>query len=99
RTTVTASFPAVDRAVAAIGAGEMVIVVDSADRENEGDLVMAAQHVGACDVHFMATEGRGLICVPMTAARLAALQIDPMVARNSDSAGTAFHVSVDVRTG
>jgi len=96
---VTASFPAVERAVAAIRGGEMVIVVDSADRENEGDLVMAAEHVSACDVHFMATEGRGLICVPMTAARLAALRIDPMVARNSDPAGTAFHVSVDVRTG
>jgi 3,4-dihydroxy-2-butanone 4-phosphate synthase len=96
---VTASFPAVERAVAAIRAGEMVIVVDSADRENEGDLMMAAQHVSACDVHFMATEGRGLICVPMTPARLAALRIDPMVARNSDPGGTAFHVSVDVRAG
>jgi 3,4-dihydroxy 2-butanone 4-phosphate synthase / GTP cyclohydrolase II len=96
---VTASFPAVERAIAAIRAGEMVIVVDLADRENEGDLVMAAQHVSACDVHFMATEGRGLICVPMTAARLAALQINPMVARNSEPAGKAFYVSVDVRTG
>lgn len=97
---MTASFPAVERAVTAISAGEMVIVVDSADRENEGVLVMAAQHVGACHVHFMATEGRGLICVPMTAARLAALQINPMVARNnSDPAGKTFYVSVDVRTG
>src|ERR671911_98340 len=77
----------------------MVIVVDSADRENEGDLVMAAQHVSARHVHFMATEGRGLICVPMTAGRLTALRIDPMVACNTDPAGTAFHVSVDVRSG
>jgi 3,4-dihydroxy 2-butanone 4-phosphate synthase/GTP cyclohydrolase II len=68
----------------------MVIVVDSADRENEGDLVMAAQHVSARHVHFMATEGRGLICVPMPAARLAALQIDPMVARNTDPAVPRF---------
>jgi 3,4-dihydroxy 2-butanone 4-phosphate synthase/GTP cyclohydrolase II len=75
----------------------MVVVVDAADRENEGDLVMAAQFVSAPDVHFMATEGRGLVCVPMTAARLAALRIDPMVAHNSDPAGTAFHVSVDAR--
>jgi 3,4-dihydroxy 2-butanone 4-phosphate synthase / GTP cyclohydrolase II len=96
---VSAAFSAVERALAAISSGEMVIVVDSADRENEGDLVMAAQHVSARHVHFMATEGRGLICVPMPAARLAALQIDPMVARNTDPAGTAFHVSVDVRTG
>lgn len=94
------AFPGtVERARAAIAAGEMVIVVDSADRENEGDLVMAAQHVRARDVHFMAVEGRGLVCVPMTAARLAALRIDPMVARNTDPAGTAFHVSVDVRAG
>jgi 3,4-dihydroxy 2-butanone 4-phosphate synthase / GTP cyclohydrolase II len=89
----------VERAVAAIAAGQMVIVVDAANRENEGDLVMAAQFVSARDVHFMATEGRGLICVPMTAQRLAALRIDPMVAHNSDPAGTAFHVSVDVRSG
>lgn len=77
----------------------MVVVVDAADRENEGDLVMAAQDVSARHVHFMATEGRGLICVPMTSARLAALQIDPMVARNTDPTGTAFHVSVDARSG
>jgi 3,4-dihydroxy 2-butanone 4-phosphate synthase/GTP cyclohydrolase II len=96
---MTASFSAVERAIAAITAGEMVIFVDSADRENEGDLVMAGQHVSARHVHFMATEGRGLICVPMTAKRLDALQINPMVARTGDPAGTAFHVSVDARTG
>lgn len=88
----------VERALAAIGDGRMVVVVDAADRENEGDLVMAAQFVSAPDVHFMATEGRGLICVPMTAARLGALRIDPMVAHNSDPTGTAFHVSVDSRS-
>ena len=92
-------FATVERALAAIGAGQMVVVVDAADRENEGDLVMAAQYVRAPDVHFMATEGRGLVCVPMSAARLAALRIDPMMARNTDPAGTAFHVSVDVRSG
>jgi 3,4-dihydroxy 2-butanone 4-phosphate synthase/GTP cyclohydrolase II len=88
----------VQQVVAAIAAGQMVIVVDSADRENEGDLVMAAQHVTARHVHFMATQGRGLICVPMTAERLSALQIEPMVAHNTDPAGTAFHISVDART-
>ena len=88
----------VERALSAIAAGRMVVVVDAADRENEGDLVMAAQFVSAPDVHFMATEGRGLVCVPMTPARLAALRIDPMVAHNSDPAGTAFHVSVDARS-
>jgi 3,4-dihydroxy 2-butanone 4-phosphate synthase / GTP cyclohydrolase II len=96
---VSAYLATVERALAAIGAGQMVIVVDAADRENEGDLVMAAQYASARHVHFMATEGRGLVCAPMTASRLAALQIDPMVARNTDPAGTAFHVSVDVRSG
>jgi 3,4-dihydroxy 2-butanone 4-phosphate synthase / GTP cyclohydrolase II len=96
---VNASLASVESAVAAIAAGQMVIVVDAADRENEGDLVMAAQFVSARHVHFMATEGRGLVCVPMTAERLGKLRIDPMVAHNSDPAGTAFHVSVDVRSG
>ncbi|EHB56189.1 3,4-dihydroxy-2-butanone 4-phosphate synthase [Mycolicibacterium rhodesiae JS60] len=96
---MSAAFSAVERAVAAIRAGTMVVVVDSDDRGGEGALVMAAQHVSACDVHFMATEGRGLICVPMSVDRLSALQIEPMVARISDPAGRAFHVSVDVRTG
>jgi 3,4-dihydroxy 2-butanone 4-phosphate synthase/GTP cyclohydrolase II len=88
----------IEGALAAIGAGQMVIVVDAADRENEGDLVMAAQFVDAPHVNFMATEGRGLVCVPMTAGRLETLLIEPMVARNSDPAGTAFHVSVDARS-
>jgi 3,4-dihydroxy 2-butanone 4-phosphate synthase/GTP cyclohydrolase II len=92
-------FSTIEQAVAAIAAGEMVIVVDSPDRENEGDLVMAAQHVTARHLHFMATEARGLICAPMTKARLAALHIDPMVAHNTEPTGTAFHVSVDARTG
>jgi 3,4-dihydroxy 2-butanone 4-phosphate synthase/GTP cyclohydrolase II len=96
---VSALNASVERAIAAIRAGQMVIVVDAAERENEGDLVMAAQYVSARDVHFMSAEGRGLVCVPMTAARLGALRIDPMVACNSDPAGTAFHVSVDVRAG
>jgi 3,4-dihydroxy 2-butanone 4-phosphate synthase/GTP cyclohydrolase II len=95
---VSALVARVERALAAIGAGRMVVVVDAADRENEGDLVMAAQFVSPSDVHFMATEGRGLVCVPMTSARLGALRIDPMVAHNSDPAGTAFHVSVDARS-
>ncbi|MCW3016662.1 MAG: 3,4-dihydroxy-2-butanone 4-phosphate synthase [Solirubrobacterales bacterium] len=80
--------------------GGMVIVVDSADRENEGDLVMAAEKVTAADVHFMASHGRGLICVPMREARLAQLDLPPMTTSNSDPHGTAFHLSVDhVGTG
>jgi 3,4-dihydroxy 2-butanone 4-phosphate synthase/GTP cyclohydrolase II len=87
----------IDDAVAAISRGEMVVVVDAPDRENEGDLVMAAEHVSPADVNFMATEGRGLICVPIAGERLSELGIGPMVASNSDPKGTAFHVSVDHR--
>lgn len=75
----------------------MVIVVDDADRENEGDLVCAAESITADDVNFMATHGRGLICVPMLAPRLDALRIPPMVAENTDARETAFAVSVDYR--
>lgn len=88
----------VEAAIAAIAAGEMVVVVDSPDRENEGDLVMAAQHVTPEAVNFMATEARGLVCVSLTAERLRELDIPPMVAKSSDPLRTAFHVSVDHRT-
>jgi 3,4-dihydroxy 2-butanone 4-phosphate synthase/GTP cyclohydrolase II len=88
----------VDEAVAAIAAGRMVVVVDSPDRENEGDLVMAADRITPEAVNFMATEGRGLICVSMTQERLRHLQIPPMVTRVTDPLHTAFHVTVDHRT-
>jgi 3,4-dihydroxy 2-butanone 4-phosphate synthase / GTP cyclohydrolase II len=88
---------AVDEAIAAIARGEMVVVVDSPDRENEGDLVVAAEHVTPEIVNFMATHGRGLICVPMMAERLADLHIPSMVNESTDPKGTAFHVSVDHR--
>ena len=89
----------VEEAVGAISRGEMVVVVDSADRENEGDLVMAAERVTPEAVNFMATHGRGLLCVPMLSERLEALGIPPMVLRNGDAHGTAFHVGVDHREG
>jgi 3,4-dihydroxy 2-butanone 4-phosphate synthase/GTP cyclohydrolase II len=75
----------------------LVIVVDDPGRENEGDLVMAAQFATAEAINFMATQGRGLICVPMASKRLDQLGIEPMRARNGDRHGTAFHVSVDAR--
>jgi 3,4-dihydroxy 2-butanone 4-phosphate synthase/GTP cyclohydrolase II len=87
----------IDEAVAAIRRGEMVVVVDSPERENEGDLVMAAEHVTPEAINFMATEGRGLICVALERARLDALGIPPMVTQSTDPRGTAFHVSVDSR--
>ena len=87
----------IDEAISAIARGEMVVVVDSPDRENEGDLVMAADRVTPQAVNFMATFGRGLICVPMARERLAELAIEPMVAESTDPHGTAFHVGVDHR--
>ncbi len=89
----------VEAAVAAIRAGGMVVVIDDASRENEGDLVMAAQHVTADAINFMARFGRGLICVPMTPERLGALQLPLMVTAPEDPMRTAFTVSVDARDG
>ena len=88
----------VEQAVAAIRRGEMVVVVDSPARENEGDLVMAAEHVTPQAINFMATHARGLICVALLRSRLDELGIGPMVVENSDPHDTAFHVSVDHRT-
>ncbi len=79
--------------------GRMIIVTDDADRENEGDLVMAGEKATPAAINFMAKHGRGLICVPTTAMRLKALGIERMVQENRDSFGTDFMVSVDARTG
>jgi 3,4-dihydroxy 2-butanone 4-phosphate synthase/GTP cyclohydrolase II len=87
----------VEAALEAIGSGGMAIVVDDPRRENEGDLVMAASHVTPTAVNFMATHGRGLICVPMARERLDDLRIPPMVDRCTDPRKTAFHVGVDLR--
>ncbi|HEX6972192.1 MAG TPA: bifunctional 3,4-dihydroxy-2-butanone-4-phosphate synthase/GTP cyclohydrolase II [Limnochordia bacterium] len=95
-------FATIPEAIEEIRAGRMVIVVDDADRENEGDLVMAAEKVTAADVNFMASHARGLICVPMTARRLRELDIPMMTEENTEAMGTAFAISVDakgVRTG
>jgi 3,4-dihydroxy 2-butanone 4-phosphate synthase / GTP cyclohydrolase II len=87
----------VEAAVADIRAGKMVIVVDEEDRENEGDLTMAAEKVTPEAINFMATHGRGLICMPMTARRLNELQIPEMVSNNESPHGTAFCVSIEAR--
>ncbi|MCP4137528.1 MAG: bifunctional 3,4-dihydroxy-2-butanone-4-phosphate synthase/GTP cyclohydrolase II [bacterium] len=79
--------------------GKMIILVDSEDRENEGDLVIAAEACTPEIINFMATHGRGLICTPMTQERSEALGLRLMVEENSDKFGTAFTVSVDVREG
>ncbi len=82
-------------AIAEIKAGRMLIVVDDEDRENEGDLLMAAEAVTPEHINFMATHARGLICTPLTMPRAQALGLDLMVAHNSDKMRTAFTVSVD----
>jgi 3,4-dihydroxy 2-butanone 4-phosphate synthase/GTP cyclohydrolase II len=85
----------IEAAIEQIAGGGMVVVVDEPDRENEGDLVMAAERISPQAVNFMATEGRGLICVAMREQRLEQLQIPPMVTRAGDAHGTAFRVAVD----
>jgi 3,4-dihydroxy 2-butanone 4-phosphate synthase/GTP cyclohydrolase II len=82
-------------ALAALRAGQMVLLVDAVDRENEGDVVMAAEFATSGGLNFMAKHARGLICVPMGAKRLDELEIPPMTTRNRDPLGTAFHVGVD----
>ncbi|MFI7504711.1 3,4-dihydroxy-2-butanone-4-phosphate synthase [Streptomyces sp. NPDC049687] len=82
-------------AVAAIARGELIVVVDDEDRENEGDLIVAAEFADATAINYMITHGRGLVCVSVTEERAAELQLPPMVERNEDHHGTAFTVSVD----
>jgi len=89
----------VNDAVDRLRRGEMLIVVDEADRENEGDFICAAETIVPEQVHFMARNGRGLICVPTTRERLERLDLPPMVPDNSALMGTAFTVSVDYRHG
>ncbi|HEX5215961.1 MAG TPA: bifunctional 3,4-dihydroxy-2-butanone-4-phosphate synthase/GTP cyclohydrolase II [Vicinamibacterales bacterium] len=90
-------FAAIPDAIAAIARGEMIIVVDDADRENEGDLTIAADKITPDVINFMARHGRGLICLPMTGARLDELELPLMVTENSASFGTAFCVSIEAK--
>ena len=89
----------VEQAVIDIKNGKQVIIVDDEDRENEGDLAMAAEYVTPDDITFMATYGRGLICVPMIADKLESLNLPLMVQNNTATLSTAFTVSVDVLEG
>jgi len=88
-------FNTIEEAIADIQAGKMVVVVDDEDRENEGDLLMAASKVTPEAINFMATYGRGLICMPMEEMRLSQLGLNMMVEQNTDTYQTAFTVSVD----
>jgi 3,4-dihydroxy 2-butanone 4-phosphate synthase / GTP cyclohydrolase II len=89
----------VEDIVADMRAGRIVILVDEEDRENEGDLVLAADHVTADAINFMARFGRGLICLTLSRQRCEALKLPPMVARNGDKKGTAFTVSIEAAEG
>ena len=90
-------FNEIEDAVADIRAGKIIIVIDDEDRENEGDLVMAAEKVTGEAINFMATYGKGLICTPMEEEILKELQINSMVENNTDNHETAFTVSVDYK--
>ncbi len=92
-------FDTIESAVAEIAAGRMIILIDDEDRENEGDLVLAAEKVTPDAINFMARHARGLICVAVTPERAEALQLTPMASENTATFGTAFTVSVDARVG
>ncbi len=95
--TERSEMDSIESAIADIREGKMVVVMDDEDRENEGDLVMAAEKVTPEAVNFMRKEGGGLICVPLTSERLDALHIPDMVSDNTTPMGTAFSVSVEAR--
>lgn len=88
-------FGTIEQAIADIKAGKMVLVTDDPDRENEGDLIMAADFVTPEAINFMATHAKGLICAPCDGKILDRLQLEPMVANNTDNHETAFTVSID----
>jgi len=92
-------FDTIERAIEDIKAGKMVIVVDDEDRENEGDFIMAAEKVTPEAINFMATHGRGLICLPINSDRLDELKIPAMVSKNTAKMGTPFAVSIDAIKG
>ncbi|MCL2418916.1 MAG: 3,4-dihydroxy-2-butanone-4-phosphate synthase, partial [Conexibacteraceae bacterium] len=98
-TTVKSPFATVEEAIEDIRQGKMVVVCDDEDRENEGDLTMAAQFVTPETINFMAKEGRGLICLALTPERCDELGLNLMAAKNESSFETPFTVSIEARTG
>lgn len=97
--SVSASLAATETALDVMRRGGMIVLVDDADRENEGDLVIAAEHCRAADINFMCREGRGLVCLALTPERCDRLRLPMMVKTDSASMTTAFTVSVEARTG
>ena len=92
-------FNSIEDAIKDIKKGKFIILVDDEDRENEGDLVMAAGKVTPHAVNFMAKHARGLICLALTPERVEELQLAPQAAENTATFGTAFTVSIDARKG
>jgi 3,4-dihydroxy 2-butanone 4-phosphate synthase / GTP cyclohydrolase II len=97
RTKKKPPFAPIEDAIAAIRNGEMIIVVDDEDRENEGDLTIAAEKITPAAINFMAKHGRGLICMPMTEERLAELDLPQMVPQNTARFDTAFCVTIEAK--
>jgi 3,4-dihydroxy 2-butanone 4-phosphate synthase/GTP cyclohydrolase II len=93
------SFATIPEIVADIRAGRMVVIVDDEDRENEGDLIMAAQKVRPEDINFMVTHARGLVCVSLSRERCARLRLPPMVSANASRHHTNFTVSIEAAQG
>src|SRR4051812_23264833 len=98
-TTPDTRFSTIEDAIEDIRAGKMVVVCDAPDRENEGDLTMAAQFATPDAVNFMATNGRGLICLALTPERCDELGLDLMTAKNESPFQTPFTVSIEARDG
>src|SRR5579859_5561271 len=98
-TPTRAHFATIEEAIDDIRQGKMVVVVDDPTRENEGDLTMAAQFVTPESINFMAKEGRGLICLALSASRCDELGLDLMAAKNESAFETAFTVSIEARSG
>ena len=90
-------FASIEEALEELTAGRMIVVINDEDRENEGDLTMAAEMITPEAINFMATHGRGLICLAMTGERLDELELPPMTPENSSLGGTAFTISIDVK--
>src|SRR5689334_6953207 len=95
----SAAISSITDIIAAIRGGEVVVLVDDEDRENEGDLVFAAEFVSAEKINFLAKHGRGLICMPITEAHAARLGLEPMVEQNRSRHGTNFTASIEAAEG
>ncbi|MEC4668803.1 MAG: bifunctional 3,4-dihydroxy-2-butanone-4-phosphate synthase/GTP cyclohydrolase II [Nitrospirota bacterium] len=96
---MTPRFDSIEQAIKEIKQGRFVVLVDDEDRENEGDLVIAAEKVTPPNINFMAKHARGLICLALTPERVAELQLPPQASENTAAFGTAFTVSIDARQG